>query len=109
MAKSLIMPSVAEESIASVKAMAQGPLAFQLPLQGRERCSGNLGTIFGTAFSVEILKLPEILSTLGEQQKKKKVFFMKTCNSSSLLARNASNKDYEGKLDSDNLGTMNRG
>lgn len=34
---------------------------------------------------------------------------MKTCNSSSLLAKNSSNEDDEGKLDSDNLATMNRG
>jgi len=60
------MPSVAEESIASVTAMAQGPLVFQLPLQGRGRCSDNLGEIFRSEFSVKILKLPEILSILRE-------------------------------------------
>lgn len=64
------MPSVAEVSIATVIAVAQGPLAFQLLLQGRRRCYGNLGKIFRTEFSVNILKLPEILSTLGEQQRK---------------------------------------
>lgn len=67
---SLIMPSVAEERIASITGMAQGPLAFQLPLQERGRCSGNLGEIFRTEFSVKILKLPEILYILGEQQRK---------------------------------------
>jgi len=46
MGKILIMPSVAEESIAPVTAMAKGPLAFQLFLQRRGRCSSNLGEIF---------------------------------------------------------------
>lgn len=64
------MPSVAEESFASVTTMAQGPLPFQLSLQGRGQCSGNLGKKFRTEFLVKTLKLHEILSTLEEKQRK---------------------------------------